>query len=300
VVTIDGEDAKDFDDAVAVERFGDGGTRLYVHIADVSHYVRPGSALDRAALERGTSIYLPDRVIPMLPEALSNNLCSLLSGRDRLTQTAVMDIGPDGEILSHELVDSVIHVAERMTYEKVQAILDGDAAMRARYKRLVPLFLEMETLAKVLRRKREKDGSLDFDLPESKVVLDAQGHTVGVRKVERMFSHRLIEEFMLAANRTVARAMTGLKHPFVYRIHDFPDPDRLQTLIAAARALGVVVPSKASYTPRDLQHILKSVEGKPQAMLIHMLLLRSMKMAFYTTQNAGHFGLGFEDRKSVV
>ncbi len=294
VITIDGEDAKDFDDAIAVESLSNGNFRLFVHIADVSHYVREGRPLDAEAYSRGTSVYLPGQVVPMLPEALSNNLCSLVAGQDRLTQSAIMDIDHRGNVVSYELADSVIRVKERMTYEKVQAILDGDPAMTSCYQSLVPSLKMMQSLAHILYKKRIDEGALDFDLPETKVILDKAGKPAAIIAVKRLFSHRLIEDFMLAANKTVAKHMAKKGSPFLYRIHEKPDDIKLKTFSDYVKVLGLKLVKTEGASQKHLQSILAAVKGRLEEGMVNMLLLRSMKLAVYSNVNAGHFGLAFD------
>ncbi len=290
--TIDGENARDFDDAVAIEELPNGHYRLYVHIADVSHYVKPGSALDREAYKRGTSVYFPDRCIPMLPEKLSNGICSLNPQVDRLTFTCEMEINKKGIVVDYKIYESVIHSKARLTYTIAQKIIDGDKEAIEKFPHVVDSLKKMYQLAQILYRKRYKRGSLDFDLPEPVVVLNAEGEPVDIYKAERLWSHRIIEEFMIVANETVAEFMFWTDYPSVYRVHESPDRDKLQEFLNFVRSLGIRVPSiKNDIQPKILQRILEQVEGKPEEKLINYLMLRTMARAKYSPDNIGHFGL---------
>ena len=292
VVTIDSEDAKDLDDAVHVEKLAPGRHRLSVHIADVSHYVRENSPLDREARQRGTSVYLVDRVIPMLPARLSDGICSLNQGEDRLTLSAVMEFDDQGGILSYEIFPSVIRVRTRLSYTIVRRILAGqDAVLRSEYASLVPMLEEMERLAAILRQKRLRRGAIDFDLPEIKVKLDEAGHTVGIEKRLRTVAESIIEEFMLAANETVAEHMSRREIPFVYRVHADPDPEKMLKLADLLRSVGQTPGAWTDVKPRDLQQALLRLEGRPEEKMISTVMLRSLKQARYEAENAGHFGL---------
>lgn len=295
-VTIDGEDAKDLDDAISLskEELGNGKMRYHlgVHIADVTHYVREDGALDKEALKRGTSVYLVDRVIPMLPHRLSNGICSLNAGVDRLTLSCLMEIDEKGNVVSHRIAESVIQVDRRMSYTGVQKILDGDEEMTAEYKELVPMFFLMEELAALLRRKRRKRGSIDFDFPESKITLDGRGKPIEVKAYERSTATRIIEDFMLAANETVAEDFFWQEIPFVYRSHENPDPDRIRKLGIFINNFGYSIHmGQDEIHPKELQKLIDSVEGKPEEALISRITLRSMKQAKYTVDSQGHFGL---------
>lgn len=295
-VTVDPETARDHDDAISLERLPGGGYKLAVHIADVAHYVRPGSALDREAYLRGTSVYFPELVVPMLPHALSSHICSLVEGQDRLTQTVVLDLGPDGAVRRTEFHDGVIRSAARMTYQQVQAIVDGDAELRARYKGLVDLFLLMDELSKVLRRRRYERGSLDFDVPEPKVVLGPDGEMTGIIAEERLDSMRAIEEFMLAANEAVAERLHDASVPALFRIHEKPDPEKVAEFCDLVASFGYrVPPNLAQVGPEDFQRVLRQIDGKPEQKLVSYLLLRTMKLARYYEENLGHFGLATEN-----
>jgi len=320
IVTIDGETAKDFDDAVYVERLPDGNYLLQVHIADVGHYVRPGTALDREARLRGTSVYFPDRAVPMLPLELSNGICSLNPHVDRLVMSALMEIDPEGRILAYELVPGIIRSAERMTYTAVHAVLSGDASACLRYHGLVEHFKLMEELARILNRRRDQRGSIDFDLPEPEIEFDEHGRMIGVTRSERNIAHRLIEEFMLAANETVAGYLERKGVPSLYRIHEKPDPKKVLEFeeIAASfgYSLGVELPAvrrvraagrdereryprfhdlpdvkELKISPQHYQRLTKRIEGKPEERILSYLMLRSLKQARYSEENVGHFAL---------
>ena len=293
-VTIDGETARDFDDAISIEKIRTG-YRLWVHIADVSTYVREGTSLDEEAYQRATSVYLPDRAIPMLPEALSNGICSLNPNVDRLTFTCEMDISPEGAILRYDIYESVINSNERMTYTAVREILvDRDAAQRKRYAALLDEFGLMEELMAILRAKRAKRGSIDFDLPEPQIVLDLQGRMTDILRAERNMAHQIIEEFMLAANETTAHHIEKKKAPFIYRIHEEPAEEKLTDLIDFLATLGITLPAVKKLKPLHLQKALAKAKGTPEETLINTVLLRTMKQAKYSAENVGHFGLAAE------
>jgi ribonuclease R len=294
-VTIDPETARDHDDAVGIERLAGGGYRLAVHIADVAHYVREGGALDQEAYLRGTSVYFPDRVVPMLPHALSSDVCSLVEGQDRLTQTAVIELDARGSVARTAFHDGVIRSAARLSYQQAQAIVDGDAAARERFAPLVEALLAMDELAKKMRARRYERGSLDFDLPEPKLVLDAAGEMTGIVRHERLDSMRLIEEFMLAANEAVAEALHRAQAGALYRIHEQPDPGRIEEFVDLVASLGYRMPPNVeTIRPEHFQLILRQIEGKPEEKLVSYLLLRTMKLARYHEENLGHFGLATE------
>jgi ribonuclease R len=294
-VTIDPETARDHDDAVAIERLANGQWRLAVHIADVSHYVRPGTLLDQEAYLRGTSVYFPDRVVPMLPHALSSHICSLVEGQDRLTQTAVLELDAKGHVRKAEFHDGVIRSAARLSYQQVQAVVDGDAEMRRRFAPLVGMLEDMDELAKLMRKRRYERGSLDFDLPEPKLILGPSGEMTGIVAAERLDSMRLIEEFMLAANEAVAARLSKAKMPALFRIHEQPDPERVEEFAELVASFGYRVPANLeAIRPQDFQLILRQVQGKPEEKLISYLLLRTMKLARYHEENLGHFGLATE------
>lgn len=291
-VTIDGEEAKDLDDAISIERAGDG-YRLGVHIADVSHYVQEHTPLDEEAFKRGTSVYLVDRVIPMLPHKLSNGICSLNEGEDRLALSCLMEIDSQGNVTGHEIAETVIRSDRRMTYTAVNAIVtDHDPQVTAEYAEFAEMFLLMKELADILRKKRHARGSIDFDFPESKIVLDEKGKPLGIKAYERNAATRIIEDFMLLANETVAEDYFWQELPFLYRTHDKPDEDRMKRLGTFINNFGYVLrmPGGQVY-PKEIQKLLDKVEGTPEELLISRLTLRSMKQAKYTTENTGHFGL---------
>jgi len=326
IVTIDGETARDFDDAVLVRKLPDGHYELQVHIADVAHYVRPGMDIDREVEIRGTSVYFPDRAIPMLPIELSTDICSLRPQLDRLVLSCVMHIDERGEIRSYEIMPGIIRSAERMTYEAVQLILDGDAATRQRYAPFVEDFLLMQELAEVLNQKRQRRGSIDFDLPEPLIEFDENGLMKAVTRSERFFAHRLIEEFMLAANETVATYLEQKGIASIYRVHEPPDPKRVYDFENLAAAFGyslgigslpisrfrikpdhravsarstahrvkpkeIEVPQQVAITPTMYQKLAAKIAGKPEERIVSYLMLRSLKQARYSEVNDGHFAL---------
>ena len=290
-VTIDGEDAKDLDDAVTLEKEG-GVYRLGVHIADVTHYVKEGSPLDMEALKRGTSVYLVDRVNPMLPHRLSNGICSLNEGEDRLALSCLMEIDENGNLLGHEIAETLICVDRRMSYTAVAGILDGDEALAARYAELVPMFRLMKELADILRKKRHRRGAIDFDFPESKIILNEKGRAVDICPRERNAATKIIEDFMLMANETVAEDYCWQEMPFLYRTHDKPDEEKMKRLATFINNFGYTmrVPGGVIH-PKEVQKLLDKVEGSPEEALISRLTLRSMKQAKYSSENSGHFGL---------
>ncbi|MEO6911093.1 MAG: RNB domain-containing ribonuclease, partial [Edaphobacter sp.] len=326
IVTIDGETARDFDDAVFVQPLPNGNWQLQVHIADVSHYVRPGTALDLEARLRGTSVYFPDRAIPMLPQQLSSGACSLRPDEDRFVLSCLMEIDPQGEVLGFEVCEGIIRSARRMTYTQVQAILDGDAATRASFADLVPEFEQMYQLALKLNAKRHRRGSIDFDLPEPVIQFDPDGDMVAIVRSQRGWSHRLIEEFMLSANECVAHWIEAQGVPSIYRIHEMPDPKRIVDFEETASQFGYSlgfsslpvkriqmksdrrasrsagrdggravktyeVPESIPVTPRMYQRLTAKIEGKPEERILAYLMLRSLKQARYSEQNVGHFAL---------
>lgn len=304
MVTIDGEDAKDLDDAVSLSFDGEK-YHLGVHIADVTNYVQENSALDREALKRGTSVYLVDRVIPMLPHALSNGICSLNAGVDRLALSCLMTVDRQGEITDYEICESVIRVDKRMSYHQVKAMLeDGTLVEREgeyrQYAGLYPMFLQMKELSALLRQKRRKRGSIDFDFPECRIILDREGHPVDIQPYERTVATDLIEDFMLAANETVAQHFYWMELPFVYRVHDVPDEDKILKLSTFINNFGYYMKSigkaKAKVSseeihPKEIQKLLAKIEGTPEELMISRLALRSMKQAKYSIECTGHFGL---------
>ncbi len=297
MVTIDGEDAKDLDDAVSLHIDEKGLYHLGVHIADVTNYVQESSALDREALKRGTSVYLVDRVIPMLPHRLSNGICSLNHGEDRLALSCLMTIDKSGTIVDHKIAETVINVNERMNYSDVAKILeDKDEEIIERYKELVPMFEEMAQLSALLRKKREAKGAIDFDFPESKIILDENGNPIDIVPHERNTATRLIEDFMLAANQTVAEHFYYMESPFVYRIHEQPDPEKIHSLSAFVNGFGfhVKTAKDGQVRPKELQKLLKGVRDTKEEAVISRMALRSMMQAKYSTECTGHFGLAFD------
>lgn len=290
-VTIDGADAKDLDDAITIEAI-DNGFRLGVHIADVTNYVTEGSALDEEALERSTSVYLVDRVIPMLPRQLSNGICSLNAGTDRLALSCIMDVDAKGNVGNYEIVESVINVNERMTYKDVAAILtEQDEALIERYSECVQMFKDMETLAAILRKKRKTRGSIDFNFPEAKVKLDKDGTPEEIYVYDRNVATKIIEEFMLLANEVVAENFYWQEIPFVYRNHDEPDPERIRSLGQFIYNFGYHIKGKEDVHPKEIQKLLIDIEGTKEETLISRLALRSMKQAKYEVDCNGHYGL---------
>ncbi|WP_455717627.1 ribonuclease R [Anaerosporobacter sp.] len=291
-VTIDGEDAKDLDDAITISKNGDIYT-LGVHIADVTNYVKEGSPLDVEALKRGTSVYLVDRVIPMLPHKLSNGICSLNAGVDRLALSCFMDIDKKGNVVSHKIAETILRVDRRMSYTSVKKILeDKDEAEIEEYKELVPMFELMQELATLLREKRHKRGSIDFDFPESKITLNEKGKPIEIKAYERNSATKIIEDFMLLANETIAEDYFWQELPFVYRTHENPDTEKIQKLGIFINNFGYSIKiGQDDIHPKELQKLLSKIEGTPEEALISRLTLRSMKQAKYTVSNEGHFGL---------
>ncbi len=292
MVTIDGEDAKDLDDAISITRDGDNYI-LGVHIADVTNYVQENSALDREALARGTSVYLVDRVIPMLPHTLSNGICSLNAGEDRLALSCIMTINEKGQVIDHQIAETVVHIDERMSYTSVKKILEQeDQEEIARYKELVPMFELMKELSFILREKRRQRGSIDFDFPETKMVLDEKGRPIDIKPYDRNVATKIIEDFMLLANETVAEDYFWQEIPFVYRTHESPDEDKVKKLATFIHNFGHSMHlSNKEVRPKEIQKLLGKVGGTPEETLISRLALRSMKQAKYTPENTGHFGL---------
>ena len=292
MVTIDGEDARDLDDAVSLEMKEDGIYRLGVHIADVTHYVREGSALDEEALKRGTSVYFPDRVIPMLPRELSNSICSLNPQVDRLAFSVLMDIDSLGRVISHEIFESVIHTNERMTYTKVYQILeDKDEALIEQYRPLVPMFEKMKELALILRKKRSLRGAIDFDFEEAKIIVDDNGKPIDIKRYPMTIANKIIEEFMLLCNETVSEHFYWANIPFVYRIHEDPDPEKIESLNAFLYNFGQRIKGSGNVHPRALQDVLEKVKGTPQERMISTMMLRSLQKARYSDEHVWHFGL---------
>ena len=295
MVTIDGEDAKDLDDAVSIEVLPNGRFKLGVHIADVSHYVREKNPLDKEALKRATSVYLIDRVIPMLPKKLSNGICSLNPKVNRLALSCIMTIDNNGKVLDYEIAESVIKTNERMTYTAVNKILkDQDPELMKRYDYLVDDFKAMEQLANILYKKRIKRGAIDFDFAEAKITLDELGKPIEIKPYEREIANRMIEEFMLVCNETIAEHMFNKKLPFVYRIHENPDAEKLDKFKEFIYNLGYYVKWNDEVRPKDLQAVIEKVKGKKEEVVINTLLLRSMMQARYSPENVGHFGLAAE------
>lgn len=296
VVTIDGADAKDLDDAIGVKTAGNGNLLLTVHISDVSYYVPPHSPMDKEAYERGTSVYLVDRVIPMIPHRLSNGICSLNPGVDRLTLACEMEIDRHGKVVEHEIFEAVIRSSERMTYTSVNKILEErDEEEREKYRELVPMFEQMEQLAQMLRNNRMHRGAIDFDFKEAKIEVDDEGRVENIGIRERSVGERLIEEFMLITNETIAEHFHWLDVPFIHRIHEDPDEGKLQHFFEFLAGLGHRVKGTANEVhPRALQKVLEKVSGEKEEMIISKLMLRSLKQAKYDPQNVGHFGLATE------
>ena len=292
-ITIDGEDAKDLDDAVTMKKLDNGNYELGVHIADVSHYVRENTELDKEAYARATSVYLVDRVIPMLPHKLSNGICSLNPHVDRLALSCIMEIDQKGEVVAHRVAETVINSNYRMTYTAVREILeDGTPELLAQYQEILPMLEEMEDLRQILGRKRRKRGSVNFDLPESKIILDENGKPVEIKPYERSISTNMIEEFMLVCNETIAENSFWQEMPFMYRSHQEPDEDKLEKMEQFIRGFGYHLRKKdGEIHPREIQKVLREAEGKDEERIITRIILRSMMQARYTAENGGHFGL---------
>lgn len=297
MVTIDSIESKDLDDAVSVRKLANGNYHLGVHIADVSHYVTPNTPLDREAFERGTSVYLTDRVIPMIPAKLSNGICSLNPQVERLALTCEMQIDPQGEVVSHEIFPSVIKTTERMTYKAINKILESDDQKeKERYHDLVPMFEEMAELHKILLKMRKRRGAIEFEDTEAKIIVDEKGHAIDIQLRERGTSERMVESFMLAANETVAAHYKNLHVPFIYRIHETPKEEKIKSFFEMLSGLGVEVTGKVTdIKPKMLQKILKKVAGKPEEPMVSVMLLRSMQQAKYSPEPLGHFGLAAKD-----
>jgi ribonuclease R len=295
IFTIDGADAMDFDDGVSIERTANGNYKLGVHIADVTYYVKENKPLDKEAIERGTSVYLVDRVIPMLPKKLSNGVCSLNPKVDRLALSVIMEIDKNGKVRNHEIVESVINSKERLVYEDVSDILENDdAELKAKYAHILDEFKTMEELCKILMKKRRQRGSIDFDFPETKVVLDEKGKPIDISEYERRIANRIIEEFMLVTNETVAEYMHWSQVPFLYRIHEDPDLDKMQEFAKFIYNFGYKFRGSQEVHPRELQELLKKVEGTKEEHLINTIMLRSLKKARYSAEIDSHFGLAAE------
>lgn len=293
IFTIDGEDAKDLDDAVRVEKLGNGNYRLEVHIADVSHYVKENTLLDQEALLRGTSIYMLGRVIPMLPRELSNGLCSLNAGEDRFTLSCIMEIDQKGKVVSSQVYKAVINVTERMSYKDVQKIIEGsDKEVLKRYKPYIQEFKNMEELAKILKARRVENGYLNLDIPESKIELDVNGRVTNIAKYETTFANEIIEQFMLTANETIAEKFYWLEAPFIYRVHEEPDLEKVQELNKFLFNFGLKIKAnKDNIYPKEFAKILEEIKGKEEEKVIATLVLRTLKVARYEAENNGHFGI---------
>ena len=290
MVTIDGEDAKDLDDAVSLT-MKDENYQLGVHIADVTNYVQEKSALDREALKRGTSVYLADRVIPMLPHVLSNGICSLNAGEDRLALSCIMTVSPKGEVIDHQIAETVIRVDKRMSYTGVSKVLAEEPEALEEDKDFVPMIQKMQELSMILRERRGKRGSIDFDFPETKITLNDKGEPVEIKPYDRNTATRIIEDFMLIANETVAEDYFWQEIPFLYRSHENPDPEKIRKLSTFINNFGYHIHVHDEVKPKEIQKLLSQVEGTPEEALISRLTLRSMCQAKYTTDNTGHFGL---------
>ena len=289
--TIDPEKARDFDDAVAIERTEEGHYRLFVHIADVTYYLKEGSALDKEAYRRGFTFYLPDRALHMLPERLSADLCSLKPDEDRLALTCEMVFDEKGDLVFYDIYESVIRSKARLTYNEALSLIVGDPTLENKYPHLVKPLRLMEDLYRILSRRRWERGSIDFDLPEAEVVVDEFGEPTAVVPYERHIAHRIIEHFMISANETVARHLESMGYPCLYRVHEPPDPERVENLLEILEGLGYKVRRPKEYTPKFFQRIIEDFEGRPEEQLIRFLTLRSMARAKYSPHNLGHFGL---------
>lgn len=290
-ITIDGADAKDLDDAVSLVNLEDGGSLLGVHIADVSHYVAEGTPLDEEAYKRGTSVYFPDRVLPMFPKEISNGVCSLNPNADKLTLSCIMELDGAGKVVDHRIAETVIRTRHRMTYEDVNAMFGGDEGLRGKYADIWPMLQSMQALMEKLKAKRFKRGSIDFDLDEAKLVLDSKGHTTDVQLYERGASNRMIEEFMLIANETVAQHARTMGMPFMYRVHEAPDKEKLQILNTFLGTLGYGIKNIGNVRPATLQKVLLASKGTKEETVVNRVTLRSLKKARYSPESIGHFGL---------
>lgn len=292
MVTIDGEDARDLDDAVSIQALPNGNFRLGVHIADVTHYVKEGSALDNEALLRGTSVYFPDRVIPMLPRELSNNICSLNANVDRLAFSVQMDIDSTGNVVDHDIFESVIHIKERMTYTNVYKILEeSDSELKDRYRDHLEDFDKMKTLASILKSKRKRRGAVDFDFDEAKVIVDEKGKPIEIKRYKMTIANNIIEEFMLLCNEVVSEHFYWIGVPFVYRIHEDPDPEKMENLNLVLSSFGYKLKGYREVHPKALQDIINQIKGKPEEKAINMIMLRSLQKARYSDIHDWHFGL---------
>lgn len=292
-VTIDGEDTKDIDDAVCLEPCKDGNSKLYVSIADVSHYVKEGSKMDKEALKRGNSVYLLDRVIPMIPHVLSNGMCSLNEGEDRLSMTCEMEFNDKGKIVKHNIYKSIIHSKKRMTYNEVQGIIDGtkNADSSEEYSKIAQMISEMIKLSRIIRKKREDRGAINFDLKETSIVVDEELKPIDIKEKDRIEAYKLIEDFMVSANETVAEEFYFREVPFIYRTHEASEKEKLDNLSTTLSSLGIPFRIRNKLHPKDMQKLLKSVEGEKHQFVVEKLALRSMSQAKYTKKLIGHFAL---------
>ena len=293
IFTIDGEDAKDLDDAVCVKKLENGNYSLDVHIADVSYYVKEGSKLDREAILRGTSIYMLDRVIPMLPVELSNGICSLNAGKDRFALSCLMEINEEGKVVKSDICKSVIRVTQRMSYTDVNKILNNlDEKVVKKYEKYINDFKLMESLAKILKARRLKDGYLNLDIPESKIVLDENGFAIDVKPYETTFANEIIEQFMLTANETVAEKFYWLDAPFIYRVHEEPDYDKIEETNKFLYSIGKKIKvTRNNIYPKAFSDVLDEIKGTEYEKVISTLILRTLKVARYEAENKGHFGI---------
>ena len=293
IFTIDGEDAKDLDDAISISENQDGTFTLGVHIADVSYYVKEGSSLDKEAIYRGTSVYMLDRVIPMLPFELSNGICSLNAGEDRFTISIIMDIDENGKVIKSRIYKGIINVKERMSYTNVQKILDGkDKEVLDRYKDYISEFKKMEKLAKILKNRRIADGYLNLDLPETQIILDENGKPLEVKPYETKFANEIIEQFMLTANEEIAETFNSYNAPFIYRVHEIPDLEKVEELNKTLYDFGYIIKVKDDkVSPKEFAKLLKEIKGKDEEKLISKLVLRTLRLAKYEAENKGHFGI---------
>ena len=292
IITIDGADAKDLDDAISIEKLNNGNYKLGVHIADVTYYVRENSPLDKEALKRGTSVYLVDRVIPMLPKKLSNGVCSLHPGEPRLTLSVFMEINKSGKVVDHQIVETVIESKERLVYDNISDLLEhNDQEQLERYAHILKDLKLMEELCHILTKKREERGSIDFDFPEAKIILDKKGHPIEVKKFDRRIANRMIEEFMLISNETVAEYMYWADIPFLYRIHEDPDMEKINEFNKFIHNFGYHLKGTQEIHPKELQELIKKIENTREENIINTLMLRSLRKAKYSSEPEGHFGL---------
>lgn len=292
IITIDGADAKDLDDAISIEKLNNGNYKLGVHIADVTYYVRENSPLDKEALKRGTSVYLVDRVIPMLPKKLSNGVCSLHPGEPRLTLSVFMEINKSGKVVDHQIVETVIESKERLVYDNISDLLEhNDQEQLGRYAHILDDLKLMKELCHILTKKREERGSIDFDFPEAKIILDKKGHPIEVKKFDRRIANRMIEEFMLISNETVAEYMYWADNPFLYRIHEDPDMEKINEFNKFIHNFGYHLKGTQEIHPKELQELIKKIENTREENIINTLMLRSLRKAKYSSEPEGHFGL---------